>query len=694
VSSVLKCSSQCPGQLQTASGQSLGHGMALGEMDGLVALGEMDGLVALGSAAVGGDDPGLDRLDAIVDLGSAAVGGGDPGLDANVGALARIEALGRHNYRPENRPGRPRFAQRSWEAAQHARLALERKRSLQKLEAASADTARARDQLARVQLCFPGVARASGIDHPAAKRLRQASGGEGSKASSEMDELRASALIRAAFLTQRVPAGLGVRHERLICFASSLVKEMQVSGLAAFMRKCAYFRSLSDQSTRNLVVLNLSHESDSTAQLMAQRAIQSFGRPSACRLTTEVFQQRGHFTCILLRVSASTGEARERAIVREPWHCHPIVMMGKSAPFVAAGLAKGMPFDIGGPLWHDWVDTLTAACDYFVLQQVGDKGSSNLPAMRHVAHCWEALPRGLSDVATCELHNLQNIKNMNRWVKAAVGRMYSFSNMMKTASFVDALSYCLVYMCHSTVRRLAMPAPQENHMENLLHTLFDFDAAHHSRSGPAGESTLMSDLRALASMPLYDLDGQELGGEEEAPRIHYCWDPLKEGPCCSSEDESREKCALAYVNYFASSSFDRVTLSRFTNVGKTRKKLLVGLANRRLFMSAAVTAAAKSVEFGADGQPRLPELAIPAEELGSGSSDHQLTHKARCSRLHAWFGSERIRYELAISEVAESVVDDLQYAFFGKGREIPTVFSSCRSLGVLVGMLVFVKCLV
>lgn len=347
-------------------------------------------------------------------------------------------------------------------------------------------------------------------------------------------------------------------------------------------------------------------------------------------MSTEVLQQRGYVTVSLLQLDRRSGEVVETTVFASQWHAQPMVLMGKSAPVILQGLALGMPFSFCTSAWDEWSAALLASTDYALLQQMGDKGSSNLPAMKHLAAEWGDMARALRDVSSCELHTIQNLKNMNFNAKQSVGRMYSLSNMMKVATFIDGLTACIEQMCSTTIRRLAMPPPAaiKDDMTTLLDTLYDFSAEHHKRSGTRGDSTLLEDLRALAAVPLSELQGQTLadGPDGLQIRAHYCWDAAKQRPCCESEQETIEKATVALINFHCGSAFDRVSLSRFTHVAKARKRLLVGLAHQRLFFGAAAAAASKSVELTGVGEPVVPEIKAPAEELGAGASDYQLKH--------------------------------------------------------------------
>lgn len=623
---------------------------APGEVSGLERLAELADLSVMPLEHLGGDAP-MERLAELA--------------EAPPMAQAKAKAKVSHPHR-------------GLEAMAHARAGRAQKRAGVAVAKAEARAQEATERLQHVARNFPLVVQASGVDVPGFKRLRSSSQlpPNGEQGRPQMTEERAAALIRASFLAQRVTRGLGVRHERLICFAAELVVELREKGLADLLRKCAMFRCCAQPGEENIVCLGLAHESDSTGQGIAQHAIQRLGRASSSRLTTEVLSQQGTLHCRLLRVDRRTNDVLDEIEVRQDWFAPPQVILAKTSPFVLESLIRGMPFHMSGESWPSWRKALEVATDNCLLLQVGDKASSNFPAFRHVAAIWNENPKALSDCASCELHNLQNIKNMNASVRRTVGKMFSFGNIMKTASYVDNLCACLAHLCHTTVRRLPTPPPGDvaGDTELLLDALYDFSAECHKRgrSNTTRESRLLGDLREIGRIPLYELRGQALAAGQVV-RVHHCWDFESQSPCCESQEETCERSTVALCNFHGSTAFDRVSLSRFTHVAKARKRLLVGLCHQRLFLSAAASAASRSVEFDSTGQLTIPEIGAHAEELGAGASDMQLTHRTRCARLVQWFRSESILYELAVSETAEGPLDLLQYAFFGRDGAIPTV---------------------
>lgn len=635
----------------------------LGELSDVGASGEVAGLASPAMVAplvvVVDSDADEDDCDVvqIVDRPGGAAGHDEAaagGLN-----LVDIDALGQLGQR--HQPALKRqHAWRSADAMAHARAGLEKKRRREQDAVTQAKLADQEQHLASVRENFPAVASALRLSHGQAPS--GSAGASGSDCGS-MTRSRAAALVRASF-EQVVRRGLGVRHERLLAFSADLCLTLQKKHLALFLQKCAWFRMSCGPSVQHVVVLGYSHESDGTSQAISQRVLQSIGRPSSQRLPTEVVNQQGSFRARLLRISRETGEVCDETSLTEPWQCTSLVVLEKTAQFVLRAMQQVFPFDMSQPGWPEaWGELLVSACDRFVVDQHCDKASSNAPALKHIACCLaEVAPCTLHDTSVCELHVLHNLKCGGPGTKKDVGKMFSLRNVHSIGSFHYGLVHSIVHLSHTTVQRNVSPPPAgacESDLALLADALFDTKAAHHQRGGLP--STLLEDLRALAEVPLHEVPGQQA-------RVHYCWCPRTQKACCSSDDACCEKVAVAHVNMFASRAFEDVALSRFTNVSKARKILLFGMTNQRLYLSAVAFVASKGVDRDDPDSTIIPTLSAP-EELGAGESDLQVTHRVRCTRIHAWLSFRQFYYSIGVAEITEAPLERLQYAIFGHNKE-------------------------
>ncbi len=354
----------------------------------------------IGSAIFFSDDDAPQAVQAPpVDIAAPA-----QGLD-----LADLDRLGEIARRRQAPLAPEPHARRSSEAMAHARKskASKRKEAGDAKEAAEKETIET--QLQRVQTLVPSIATSLGLQQRK-KRSRI-------ETKVKLSEDQATFLIRCSF-QQSIPRGIGVRHSRLQAMACTLVFDLQSAGLAKMLWQCAMFRLRPDAGFVNVVVIGLTFESDSTTQKMAQHLIQAVGRPTKQRLDTEVVNSRGTIRVCLMQVRRSTGDVEDEVLFSHQWHARSCVIMGKTAPFILASLELGMPFELKSPERRlQWYDALTEAADACLLDLHADKGSNNLPAMRHLGAVWDERPGNMSDASCCEIHSLQHVKNGMKEVK-------------------------------------------------------------------------------------------------------------------------------------------------------------------------------------------------------------------------------------------------------------------------------------
>lgn len=311
---------------------------------------------------------------------------------------------------------------------------------------------------------------------------------------------------------------------------------------ARLLERCAWFRHGPAEGERNLVLVSYSHESDGATQALSHRVIQRFGRAPKQLLPT----QQGTFHLRLMRISKATGEAIQEVVLKESWQCRSTVVLEKTAAFAMEAMARMFPFSIGDSgILTKWADLLDKACDRLVVDQHSDKVSGNLVALKHIACTISgAVVRSVQDASACELHIIHNLKVTGPNVRHDVGKLYSLRSICRVGSFHYALVHCIAHACHSSIRRIVGPPPvpaNNSDMCLLIEAFFGAVAEH--QGARSRQSQLREDLAALAAIPLYELPGQRAN---PPVRIHYCWDPSTEGPCCASEDESQEKAVLAH----------------------------------------------------------------------------------------------------------------------------------------------------
>ena len=251
-----------------------------------------------------------------------------------------------------------------------------------------------------------------------------------------------------------------------------------------------------------MVILSYRHESDATSQKIAQKGIQRIGRASSARLNTDVMQQRGRLCFLIGQVSED--EVLGYHWTSDPWDSKSIVVMGKTAGFTTRALELGFPFDLHNKELHaSWAKLMTAACNVTIIDHHGDKGSTNLPAYKHITDKYfDEIPCTINDVTNCELHVVQVVKNSVAEVKDQVGGYYCMSNQFKNSSFIDTLIAALEWQAAMTVYRICSPAPAsvQGDFQLLIDKLFNLKGRWHQRGHPADGD--------------FEMDPQEDGNED------------------------------------------------------------------------------------------------------------------------------------------------------------------------------------
>lgn len=266
-------------------------------------------------------------------------------------------------------------------------------------------------------------------------------------------------LVDAAF-EAKPPRAIGVKFTRLLLSACRLTLELQVRGLLALLMACARFRQAPTPGCAHTVHPGLVHDSDATAQQLAQMAMQTVGRAARKRMSTEVFNQQGVLRALLQRKDLATGAVVESRMVESRWLSMSCAMMGKTAPFILRGVELGMPFSMGEPArWAQWAALLQAGADVVTVDLYGDQGSNNGPAFKHVARKFANEAGALVDISPCEVHVAQGVKVGIPGCKQMAGKLYSLSSVYRVASTQRPCELPRVHLPHSSVQgRRAAPA--------------------------------------------------------------------------------------------------------------------------------------------------------------------------------------------------------------------------------------------
>jgi len=505
-------------------------------------------------------------------------------------------------------------------------------------------------QVVEVRRCFPGVARQCGIDGSGVIA-------DGVKRGVMTPELAAK-YIRLCFEFKAFKGGanFAIKPARLRTFCATLAGVAQRHGLIRLFYLCARFKAY---SPRHVVSLCISHEFDSTKQDMALEQIQRLGRPSRRRIGCEVMFQH----CVL-HIVLHSGD--EECIFSERWLMSPLVMLGKTAAFVAKCVELRKAIDFTDT---DAVKAVKTAVDSVVEQIRCDKGTPNLPAIRHFASILEEnVDNGIYESTNCEVHVTNRLKNAAKGVPSIVGKLFSLSNLLKFGSTLDAMIDHVEKIVGQEMRRVEAPPPVDGATQwhDVFDEVFKLSAEYHKRRGssrtPDAASELVSDVSALL----------EVLNDSPTAMVwnHYCWNSATRQPCCQDLQDAQEKMTVRLVNVFVTPAFPRVTMSRFTYVLKALGRVLAGIVTKRIFP--------RCFNRGFDsGTPAAQGDAPDIAEFGAGDTDLSELQGRRAKTVGAWLNSRSTTWEVAISFVTTSVLSELEYAIMpDKGAKAPVLVST------------------
>ena len=150
---------------------------------------------------------------------------------------------------------------------------------------------------------------------------------------------------------------------------------------------------------------------------------------------------------------------------------------------------------------ENWKRAFESALDAIIIDQVSDKGSNMLPAMKDVSVRLSSSANTVNDIGPCSIHIVQTITNTVKEVRGQVGRMHCFDNIARQASFFIANFHVVEYLSEQVVRIPMGPPEEASDLELLKDFLDDLSGAWHRRKTEEGEpskhSFLHSDLTSL-----------------------------------------------------------------------------------------------------------------------------------------------------------------------------------------------------
>lgn len=352
----------------------------------------------------------------------------------------------------------------------------------------------------------------------------------------------------------------------------------------------------------------------------------------------------------------------------EPVLCRGLRLESLAAKFLLEGLLRNMPVDVFS---SDAMQNITKSCRVFMLSFCMDRAASNFKSLAWIWHSLQgaSMPIGVWPHAEpCAIHGVALVKGRPRGDSLnIVGCSHTFASLMRNWRTVQELRKKIIVLVEANLKVSFEPRPPELRAKSklLIEMLFDdTDAAwlyHEGKGGNKNKGRLLRDLEALC-------DVVDLGAGGVSTLTHYCVaDPHGVGnarghrSCCKDRSDSVEKVAVPILNWVCNRGWDRSSVSRWTYVSTTLRKLAVGCLAKNMLP----TAVQELQLFW-----RLDESMVASLErmLAADVGDFSARTKLRLLRVAKCFCSPEFLWQLAVIITNVREVDRVLYGLLGDGR--------------------------
>jgi len=412
--------------------------------------------------------------------------------------------------------------------------------------------------------------------------------------------------------SKRKEAGGGLLKQ-LSAYVVRLVIRVQNTGFQCLVKSMRlaeeHFRDEA-ASIKMFLILGIASEWDEAHQMVKAGSV---GRKDGNRFMRAIRRQIAdptlaqlvymHITCVVVKTIKDEDpfvpesafdillECKERS---EQRIIPTLKLSGTAAEDLVKCIDIGMSGICSEGLDPRWFFNCSAGFDWFHWVPWGDAFPANRRGVKHYMRLEQLenlniVPRddaavrekktvrAIDDTHKCLTHQSQRVKNDATDVFVMVNHMYSFGRHMGHSGPVQTLSNNIVAIVHVKFRyRLKQRPPQEAVLRNgrVIDFLFCPDDVYHLRVNKMSE--MLQDIYFLyRQLPGY-WDGSFLD--------HFCWDDVAKKPCCSNEEEARDKMKAAFHNFFLSRRVVIVTMARWTNLLKVLILLIFAHAIGHVFV--------------------------------------------------------------------------------------------------------------
>lgn len=288
---------------------------------------------------------------------------------------------------------------------------------------------------------------------------------------------------------------------------------------------------------------------------------------------------------------------------------------------------------------------IDAAFDYFIRAFRTDRCASNFPAVKREIAIADApevepLPKLGASWEGCEGHVGHRICKGGKDATRLVSMFYSQGCLMKQTSIIDQMINN-VSMLNTEVERVVAPPPPDAVRRNeiLYNAVFKPEESFHNRRKKS-RSGYMEDVKNF-----FTVKNDTPGKLRDI--VHWCWDPVKKGPCCKDDLESLVKCVRADCGFGIKHGAPKVTIGDF--VGRVEA------------LGTTMTARAKGQLYPRAFQFREREELFTTRvaslgDLGSGVNDFKIVNLSRINTLCSVHDDPTTVYSVPLQFVIHSPV--------------------------------------
>ena len=354
------------------------------------------------------------------------------------------------------------------------------------------------------------------------------------------------------------------------------------------------------------------------------------------------------------------------------WRVKPLRLEGTDTDFLLEAVMRSLPVDFRS------IDAAAEACekhDWFICSTVLDRAASNLACCRwFCGHFESELRQGnlLFWMEPCAAHGISLVKGRPKIMKDLSAAMYSMTRWMRISHNQELFARALKDKLSSLVVVLDQSRPANDRAESLnmieliygsLNSSFLWRKCH--KTGQLLKSPFHRDLVDLCNVINLQGTSTTIYTWNRVARGSYEHETLGlkvGGKIFSSDAEAKDKVIAAVLNILVFRAWVTATVSRWTNVGATWRRSLLGV-----LMGRSLPSSIEDVKLGLKLADDL-ETAL-ARLVEADKEDHSSRNKLRLIRFARVLAGPDLGWHLAVLVASSGPVDKLLYQVLGHDHD-------------------------